>query len=267
LAWEPLYSHFGDRFRFIIWDYRSIFSSDAPKNPDDLTMDHHIHDIHAILLKEKVKKAMFGGWSMGVQVCLEIYKQHPELFRGIFLINGTFGNPFATAFNIPFGGMILPKLNEVAKRFLPSIQPHIQTLANVVLDTDGFVKLVIKLKLIHRNFDSEVFKKVAKEMIKTNFSMFHDILSHLAAHTAFDILKKIKVPTLIVAGSRDLFTPVSVAETMAAEIPNAELFVLRQGSHYCILEFPDIIMPRLEQFLAEHKLLPRKTARKKKTKS
>ncbi len=255
LAWEPLYARHGDRFRFIVWDYRGIFSSDPPKNPDDLTIDHHLQDALAVLKKEKVKKAIFAGWSMGVQVCLEICKQKPTLFRAMALINGTFGNPFATAFNLPLGAFLLPKLNHWVSKILPSLEPHLRFAANIVLDGDGFIKLVTKLKLIHENVDSRIFRDVAKAMIGTNLSKFHDILSHLGKHTTWEALPGIKVPVLLIAGSRDFLTPVKVAEQMAERIPNSELFVIPQGSHYCLIEFPDILNRRLDQFLEEHGLM------------
>jgi hypothetical protein len=37
---------------------------------------------------------------------------------------------------------------------------------------------------------------------------------------------------------------------MVDKIPNAELFTVPFGSHYCILEFPDMINLKLEKFLS-----------------
>ena len=50
----------------------------------------------------------------------------------------------------------------------------------------------------------------------------------------FDIrseLSRVKAPTLVVGGDRDLFVPVKVTEEMAEAIPGAELYMALDGGH------------------------------------
>ena len=50
----------------------------------------------------------------------------------------------------------------------------------------------------------------------------------------FDIrseLSRVKAPTLVVGGDRDLFVPVKVTEEMAEAIPGAELYMAPDGGH------------------------------------
>ena len=78
------------------------------------------------------------------------------------------------------------------------------------------------------------------------FALARDLLSHDAS----DLLEQIRVPTLVVAAERDLFTPAARSKEMAARIPGAELLVLRAGSHAALIEQPELVALTLEKFLA-----------------
>lgn len=251
-TWSPVYKKFNKHFKFISWDYRGLYTSERPEKADDVAISHHTKDLNELLKTAHIKKAIFCGWSMGVQVCLEFYKNHPEKFDGMILVNGTCGSPYATALNSSLTKYVLPLLNGLIKKAIPVLQPHLQPLAEAVIDTNEFIKIITRLGLSHENLDSKLFKTVAHQMIKTDLFMFHNILGHLSEHNACDVLSKINVPTLIVAGGRDIMTPCKVAENMAQSIPASELFVVDQASHYSLLEFPHIITKRMAQFLSEH---------------
>lgn len=251
-AWSPLYTYFGDTYRFISWDYRGLLHSDPPADESHMTMEDHNQDLDAILAKEKVSTALIAGWSMGVQVCLEYYRRRASFFSAIILLNGTSGYPFHTALNNPLSKYVLPKLNELAQRVIPAVQPTLKPLANRLIDWQGFLKIICNLGLVHETLNHEVFKEVAKEMISADMHYYHEIMKYLSQHDASDILPQVKVPTLVIAGDGDKITPLKTAEKMAEQIPGAQFFVIPKGTHYSILEFPDLFNHRVEQFLNEH---------------
>ena len=84
---------------------------------------------------------------------------------------------------------------------------------------------------------------------------FLKILQHAANHDAREMLSKVQVPTLVVAGDVDGFTPGYLSEEMAESIPAGELFRLAQGSHTAPIEFPEAVNARLRRFLETHGLL------------
>jgi pimeloyl-ACP methyl ester carboxylesterase len=59
------------------------------------------------------------------------------------------------------------------------------------------------------------------------------------------------VPTLVVAGERDLFTPRHLSLEMAQRIRGAELLEIPRGSHAALIEQPELVNLRLEKFLRE----------------
>ena len=251
-AWSPIYEQFLDHFKFITWDYRGLFTSDVPEDLSSLALPNHIKDLQIILKKERIRSGLVAGWSMGVQVALELYRNMPEFVEGLFLMNGTYGNPFGTAFNSPLSKFIIPKINNLVIKLMPKIQNPLKPVAKGVISRDEFIKLVVKLGLIHNASHSHIFQKVATDIVETDLAVYHMILEELGKHDASSVLPEIQVPTLIVTGSKDVLTPVKTAEKMAETIPDAELFVMSAGSHYALMEFPDLINGRLRQFLSEH---------------
>ena len=79
--------------------------------------------------------------------------------------------------------------------------------------------------------------------------LFLGMLKHASEHSAFDHLAAIDVPTLIVAGTNDTFTPYWLSEEMQDRIPNAEMLTVPGGTHVAPIEQPELIGLRLEKFL------------------
>ena len=77
------------------------------------------------------------------------------------------------------------------------------------------------------------------------------LLKSAQEHTAEDMLKTIKVPTMIVAGEHDQFTPMWISKKMHRLIPESELFVMNKATHAGLVEQPDLINLRIEKFIQE----------------
>ena len=70
-----------------------------------------------------------------------------------------------------------------------------------------------------------------------------------AEHGAEEHLAEVDVPTLVVAGDRDRFTPTWLSRRMALDIPHAELILVRGGSHTALLEKPAEVNGAVVDFL------------------
>jgi pimeloyl-ACP methyl ester carboxylesterase len=81
--------------------------------------------------------------------------------------------------------------------------------------------------------------------------VFLGMLAHAARHSALDVLARVEVPTLVVAGGNDGFTPPELSVAMAEAIPGAELLLLADGTHVAPLEYPDEINAAVGRFLSE----------------
>jgi pimeloyl-ACP methyl ester carboxylesterase len=72
------------------------------------------------------------------------------------------------------------------------------------------------------------------------------------AHSAEDILRKVKVPALILVGERDNFVPPWLGHVMASRIPVAEMHIVPGGTHGSIIEEPRMVNRLVLDFLERH---------------
>ncbi len=119
-AWTHQITYFQDRCRFVSWDYRGLYRSGPPADADALTVEDQVDDALAVLDAEGVEQTAILGWSMGVQVALELYRRAPDRVKALVLINGVAGRPWETAFNVPQLGALIPAILG-AVRTLPSV--------------------------------------------------------------------------------------------------------------------------------------------------
>jgi pimeloyl-ACP methyl ester carboxylesterase len=243
-AWRHQVSFLRDRYRFVTWDYRGLFSSGRPRDPHAFSMDHQVRDLFAILDREEVEEAILVGWSMGVQVCLEAVRRRPSLARGLVLINGTFGHPFATLPGGPIAATLVPQAISVLRRFHGVAGDALRRVVGWP-ETIGWLK---RIGFVGSELDEEVFADVVAAFSSMDLDAYFRTLNALGEHDANDVLPQIQVPTLVITGERDLMTPRRTAEKIASKIPGAELTVVRGGTHYTAVEFPELVNLRIDRF-------------------
>jgi pimeloyl-ACP methyl ester carboxylesterase len=74
-------------------------------------------------------------------------------------------------------------------------------------------------------------------------------------HSAEDVLPTVSVPTLVVAGGTDVFTPPDQAKAMDAAIPDSELVFLPSASHAGLVGHGEQIANSILAFLERRELL------------
>jgi pimeloyl-ACP methyl ester carboxylesterase len=75
--------------------------------------------------------------------------------------------------------------------------------------------------------------------------LFSDLSACNAYGDALAAAAKLKVPTTLVLGERDMMTPAKAGKTLAAAIPNARTVVLRGAGHMLMSERPDELLAAL----------------------
>ncbi len=249
-AWSHQIRHLKDRFRIISWDYRGLYGSAGRGGPPaDLSIQAHVRDLRAVLRAAELSSASFVGWSMGVQVALELYEQHPELVRRLVLVNGTFGKPLHGV-ALPFAEYVLPQAVHHARR-LHSVGGKILQRASKWPETGVWLK---RLGVISKTLDDELFSEMVGDFGGLDLDVYFTMLGELGRHDAAHVLPTIRVPTLIIAGARDVFTPPDVAQKMAQRIPHGELLIVRGATHYAAAEYPELVNLRMDKFFREHPL-------------
>jgi pimeloyl-ACP methyl ester carboxylesterase len=109
-----------------------------------------------------------------------------------------------------------------------------------------------RLGIIGNTLDEELFREIAAEFGSVDLELYLATLRALGDHDAAHVLETIAVPTLVITGDRDAFTPRQVAQQMARRIPGGEILVVRGATHYTALEYPELVNLRIEKFFREH---------------
>jgi pimeloyl-ACP methyl ester carboxylesterase len=247
-SWTHQIDYLRDRYRIVSWDYRGLFGSGRPSgDAPRLDVGAHVDDLEEVLDVTGIERAAFMGWSMGVQVVLELYERHPERVSHLVLVNGTYGRPFETV-AVPLAARVVPTLVRQLRRF-HGVGGRVLSRASRWPETVLWLK---RLGLVGGTLDEELFKELAAEFGGVDLDLYLRMLDALGRHDAAHVLESIQVPTLVITGDRDAFTPRQLAQQMARRIPNGEILVVRGATHYTALEYPELVNLRIEKFLREH---------------
>jgi pimeloyl-ACP methyl ester carboxylesterase len=254
VTWSHLVRRFRDTHRIATWDYRGLYASRL--TPDQRRAAHrgalrlglsaHVEDAVTVLDALGIERAVFFGWSMGVQVSFELTRHDRERMAGLVQICGASGHTTATTIIGRTGLKVIPPAME-AFRILT--ERHASTLSRLA-GSDLALGLAKRVGLVANTLDVPLAKAIIADYMGQDFDIYNRILMGLADHDATDVLAALDVPTLVVAGTRDPMTPHHLSERMVATLPDAELLVIDGASHYLPVEFPDRLNETVASFLA-----------------
>ncbi|MBI5499535.1 MAG: alpha/beta hydrolase [Deltaproteobacteria bacterium] len=251
-AWRHLIEFFRDRYHVISWDYRGTYRSGLSAVPGRYDMATHVSDALAVADAFGVEQAIWVGWSMGVQLNLEVCARAAGRVRALVIINGAYGRPFDTALGWRYSRYLIP----AAGRLVRDMPGPFSAVLRLGVGHEWLLSALISLGFAGPTLDRDVFRDLARDFSRLDLQAYFSTLLELGRHDAEHALGGIRRPTLIVAGDRDPMTPRGVSEEMARRIAGAEILIVRGGTHYVPVEFPELMNLRIEKFFREHDLLP-----------
>jgi 3-oxoadipate enol-lactonase len=249
LIWRALVEHFRDRFRMISFDYRGLYGSSRAPHDGAYDIDHHVRDLVQLLDHASAESPVLVGWSMGVQVGLELHRDHPDRLAALVALNGTAGNPLATAFDSEWAEQIAPFVFQLMRALGTSFGVVGPTLTRQPVVVRSFVGLAQWLGCMAPGIDVAAFRDVAEDWTRLDLDAYARIFEAISAHDASDLLATIATPTLVVAGGADLLTPPALSKEMAAAMPDARLELVEGATHFSLLEHGDEIAEVVERFV------------------
>jgi len=244
VAFRHLINHL-QGYRVLAWDYRGLYSSDAPADPTANTVEHQAADLVELLDHERIERALLVGWSMGVQVNFELCRAHADRVAGLYAINGTSGKAFHTVMSSRVVHRVIP----ILLRMIRAQAELVGRAARVVAGSDALITTMKRFGLVSDRIDLEVFRHVASGFKSIDWRIYSDLLGRLDEHDAADVLASIRVPTTIVTGDRDLMTPPATAERIHRAITGSRMVVVEGGTHYTPVEFPAVLQDELGRLL------------------
>jgi len=246
-AWVRLVKYFQGSRPLLLWDYRWCGGSDRVSDLNTLDMEHFTRDLLALLEYKNIKKAVFLGHSMGVLTILEFYRRYPRFVAGLIPVCGSFEDPFKTLFGRKETEIIAHNLLVLMGKY----SEVVNTIWRLWMGTAAgkeFIRMLGTNRFMVRSDDLEGFLANFRGMDAAAFSKTG---MNLRGVSARDILGKIDVPMLIIAGENDFWTPYFISEEMNDLTPGSELCMVPRGSHTALLDIPELIGLRIEKFLSE----------------
>jgi pimeloyl-ACP methyl ester carboxylesterase len=230
-AWQFQLDGLSDRYRLTTYDTRGAGRTPLPDEP--FSMATLADDAAAILRALDIESAHVAGFSGGSVTGQELVLRHPSLVRSLLLVS-TWARA-DTYFRTMIGHWRW--LMEVAPSEREFLEAFFLWIYTPRAHNDGTVGMIVEEALAFPH-------KQSTEAMQRSLDAF-------GGHDAFARLPDIAVPTLVLAGGRDICTPPRYGQIVAERIPGARFEVLPEEAHQPFQEMPDEFNPRALAFWRE----------------
>ena len=222
---------FKDRYRCVTFDFAGQGQSEIAR--DGYDMDSLAADAAALIKQLKVAPCHFAGLSMGGFVAMRLGIHFPELVRSLVLLE-TSADPEP-----------------------PENLPKYKLL--------GFISRWISVRLIvgrtmqimfGQTFLNDPARQKQRDewrgylLANNQAGIARALRGVIERQGVYEMLRKIKTPTLVIVGEEDVATVPAKAERIAAAIPGAKLVKIPRAGHTSTVEEPQAVNAAIEQFLA-----------------
>lgn len=234
--------------RVLLFHYRGIASSSLPQStaPESFTISRFASDLRAIVEHEDLDDIVVVGHSMGVQVMLETYHLMRSRVAGVVALTGPYASPVRTL----YGRREVTYLYELVRSALRVTYPPLLRagwrLAWQRLPFLGIGRAV-------RAFGPRTSETIVNSYVEHAAAMDPQLVIRIAegmhAHDAMEHLPCVSVPALVVVGGKDPFSPPALGDDMVAQMPDAVLRTVAEGTHGTVLEYPDMVNEFVLDFL------------------
>ncbi|HAL81331.1 MAG TPA: alpha/beta hydrolase [Mucilaginibacter sp.] len=228
--WYPQVEAFSKNYKVITPDLRGYGKSSLPAG-EITRFEDYATDVLLLLDQLKVDRFHLAGLSMGGQVIMEIFRQAPDRIRTLIFAD-------------TFAGLDSPEVKQ--GRYDTATR-----LENEGMDAYAEEVIYKMIKPAHVSSMPEVAAHVIKIMkapppkaAATALRARAERIDYLA-----EVLPQINVPTLVIVGREDEFTPVAKAEELKENLQNCKLVIIEDAGHIPNLEHPEEFNKAVLDFL------------------
>lgn len=227
--WEPQQDVLAQEgYRVVLPDLRG--HGHSPSTPEVATMEAMASDVFRLLDRLQASRTVVVGHSMGGYVALAMYAAEPDRFAGLVLANTR-----------------AEADDEEGQAKRDEMATAVREGGSDVLVDRMFDKLMSPTT---RERQPALVESVVRIMRQTPpEGAVNALMGMRDRPDRRDLLRKIRVPTLVIAGVDDPITPPDDARAMADAIPGARLEVLGGAAHLSMLESPKAFNEALLGFL------------------
>jgi 3-oxoadipate enol-lactonase len=228
--WQPQVESLQATYRVIVPDLRGYGKSSLPEGCHETRLETFAADNLALMDTLGARKFVLGGLSMGGQIVLEMFRQAPDRIEALLLSD-------------TFAGLDTPERKQL--RFTTADRLEREGM-------EGYAHKELTKMITPANAEqlSDVAAHVMKMMTTTPSSGAAAALRGRALRDDYlPMLREIRVPTLIVVGREDVYTPVALAEQLREGITGSQLAVIEGAGHMPNIERADAFNAALESWM------------------
>lgn len=219
--WVQPFEELSKRWRCITYDHRGTGATrhrNGPIRPEML-----VDDLFRVLDALKVERCVLAGESAGGVTVLQAAKRAPERVSGLVLV----------------GARYQGTLSEGGKRLVAGCK------SDFAATMQAFVNACIP------ESDCDAERAWAyKIVMRSNAEHAAELLEGLGDIDLTGDLDKIRVPTLLIHGVKDVIRPVSDSEFMHSRIPGSRLVKLEDVGHVPIITRPSRVAAEIDAFFS-----------------
>lgn len=231
-------------YQILLHDYRFHYSSSMDGDIESCNFPNITRDLHELLASLGIKKTLFFGHSMGVNICLEHARRYPEDVSAQVLVSGTVVPPQDIMFDSNIVDLAAPYLESFTKKY-PELFKQVwkhsfkNPLAQYAVLDGGFNTKKVEIEFV------QLYMKKISELPE---NLFFHLLKIMREHDVINHLESINTPTLVIGGDKDKIIPNYVQQILVKNLPESQLYIVKDGSHVPQADFPDLINLRINQF-------------------
>lgn len=228
-SWRLMLPYFEKQYRIILLDF--IFQGQSDKRGSWRDFDTHARDVRYILEHEHCKPVTIIGISYGSMVAQHFAVLYPDLLHRLVLIS-TFAHktPYYEAIELSWWRALeTGGYNLMLDIMLPSIL------------SEGYFAnpLVPILKM----------KKARQDLNQNAEAIFNLMRATRERKDYRKKLEKIKAPTIVIQGEKDMLLPVHLAEEVHKHISGSTLVIIKNAGHTLNLEHVEEVSQCIAAFL------------------
>lgn len=229
-SWGPQIDLFAEHHQVIVPDHRGTGASE--RTARDMTIAQHARDMARVIEAVGCGPVHVVGSSTGGAITQLLAIQHRELLRSATIIS-----------SIARADAFYRRQFDMRRRMLTDSGLRASTEANALF-------------LFDPKFTREHPEQVQAWVDTASAASFEPEIAlariaMIAGHDAFDDLRSITTPTLVLVGERDFCAPPYFSAELAGQIPGAE-FATLDGGHLIFLERPVLLHDAVEAFIARY---------------
>jgi 3-oxoadipate enol-lactonase len=225
--WQHQRSPFFQGYRLIMVDVMG--HGEEAWSPQEYSLDRAADRIRELLESLRVGPAFIIGVSMGAAIAMRVALSHPSLIRGLILVS-------------PWSHDVSEHTKNLVDRLF-----RLAEAGDMATHTDLFLRYILPPAYWESHI-AEVECLRALAMAQNAKTVAYTWAAFLASDLT-DNLQDIHVPSLIIAGLNDLFTPPYLARAVAEGLSEVELEVWEDTGHFPFFEDPLRFNRRLETFI------------------